>query len=201
MASSAGYVYVKKNPDWIVKKENKYLDDKIIRDTYEFFVIHSPCVELTARGIYLAEYGWHNPWAKPYCLNKQLKSVMDGCGTICSANTLTKMEGEINNANLPELVVDGNGNPTNYSDKKEAICIYNSKNNQFMSIWAHLRNALAHGRFTLIIIKRGKYIYAEDVIQWKYKTVLTARLCLRMTTLEKWISLISSGEQIYNIQS
>ena len=79
----------------------------------------------------------------------------------------------------------------------ESIAIVNNKRNQFISVFAHLRDSFAHGRLNMYDIGTADdYVFAfEDVIknQKKNRYEVTARMILRKSTLLKWIDLIEHG--------
>ena len=64
---------VDKNPKWVNRVEyNKFKNNDMLH-ILSFFVFNTPCDELSAMSKTLKEYGWSEPWKKPFYLNKQLK--------------------------------------------------------------------------------------------------------------------------------
>ena len=80
-----------------------------------------------------------------------------------------------------------------HSFEKEVICFRNNKNNQFISAFYHIRNALAHGRFCIQNVNGEDFFAFEDV----GKNKVSARMILRKSTLLQWIELIEGGEKPY----
>lgn len=81
--------------------------------------------------------------------------------------------------------------------EKNRIAVYNSECNIFLSVFDHIRNALAHGRFTIyddgmIAMESGKIVYDRE----KQRNMLDvrARMLLKKETLLKWITIIEAGE-------
>ena len=177
-------------PDW-VKDNNIFFEDERFIRIIKFFVVHCPCNDVSAKQISLSDYGWSNPWSKPYYLNKQLKEVANKDLLLCVASNYDNMEKELHNAALYPMF------PSDLSN--ERICIYDCKKNQFMSIFYHIRNAFAHGRFDFRILNDEEYYILEDVQPRKNTRELkvSARMILKKSTLIKWIDIIENGEKEY----
>lgn len=63
-----------------------------------------------------------------------------------------------------------------------------------MSVFYHIRNAFAHGRFDFRILNNEKYYIMEDA----YKDLkVSARMILKKQTLLNWIDIIEGGEKIH----
>ena len=80
---------------------------------------------------------------------------------------------------------------------KERICIYDCKNNQFMSVFFHIRNAFAHGRFDFRALNDEEYYILEDVQKDKDCLKVSARMILKKRTLLNWMDIIEGGEKEY----
>ena len=80
---------------------------------------------------------------------------------------------------------------------RERICVANNKKNQFMSVFYHIRDAFAHGRFYIIEVDKQKIIVMEDVAPRGRPLIVTGRMILRKQTLLKWIEIINGGEKEY----
>lgn len=87
--------------------------------------------------------------------------------------------------------------PSDYS--RERICIYDNQKNQFLSVFYHIRNALAHCRLNMINIDSDCVFIFEDIQPNKNAEQLkvSARMILRKSTLLKWIEIIENGENEY----
>lgn len=80
---------------------------------------------------------------------------------------------------------------------KNRIAVYNSEENIFLSVFDHIRNAIAHGRFTIyddgmIAMESGKKVYDRE--KRKNMFDLRARMLLKKETLLTWIEIIEAGE-------
>lgn len=136
------------------------------------------------------EYGWKTPWKKPYHLNRQLKQLASNHELIFSAEKYDEMDSALEKADLKEDF------PSDLN--RERICIFDSQNNQFMSVFYHLRNAFAHCRLNMVDSNGECVFIIEDVKANKNdnKVKVSARMILRKSTLLKWIDLIEHGERM-----
>jgi hypothetical protein len=78
---------------------------------------------------------------------------------------------------------------------RERICVADNKKNQFMSVFYHIRDAFAHGRFYITDYEEHKIFVMEDVSPSSGRKPVSARMIVRKDTLLKWISLIENGEK------
>lgn len=187
---------VQKNADWLQPIQDKILKSENFHRIVVFFVMHSVVENASARGKKLDEdYHWTNPWAKPTYLNKQLKKATTDEYLLFSASVY---EQKPNSKKELETMYDAltKSGLINFPETQfERICIYNSKNNQILSTFAHIRNSLAHCRFNAVK-EDGKIVYCfEDVDPKKDsngKVRVSARIVLYESTLIKWIDLIES---------
>ena len=157
---------------------------------FRFFVVNSPIDGLSSRQISLADHGWKTPWRKPYSLRKQLNHLANNHALIFSAQKYDQIHAEMAKADLLEFPPK--------DTKKERVCIYNNQRVQYLSVFYHIRNALAHGRFNII----DDVLVMEDAAQrkkWMAPGMKTcsARMVLRISTLINWIELIENGEKEY----
>lgn len=182
-------VYTENMPLWLEKLNIEAFEDKQFLRIITFFVFHSPVDNLSARQISLSEYGWNTPWRKPYYLNKQLKQATNNYKLLFSSAIYNKIDNTLNEANLLETF------PSNI--EKERICIYDCKKNQFMSVFYHIRNAFAHGRFDFRTLNDEEYYILEDVQKDKGGLKVSARIILKKRTLLNWIDIIEGGEKEY----
>lgn len=182
----SGKVTVDKKPDWIDVDVTKKLNKAELNRIFTFFVFYSPCMELSAMSKSLEGYGWGDtPWKKPQSLQHKLKKLSNNPKLIFSAQTIDDMNQAIMQAELQDVLAKLDS---------ERVAIFNNKRNQFMSVFYHLRNAFAHGRFKIIGIENDDYIFIfEDVKKSKTTYEVTARMVLRKSTLIKWIDLIEAG--------
>ncbi len=184
-------VYVDPNPEWMQWIAPERFADSDLYRIVTFFVFHSPCNRLSAMSKSLNEYGWTDPWAKPFYLNKQLTQATTSNSFVFSAKYYDNLEPVLCKAECKD----------NFPSKLnwERVCIYDNMRNQFLSVFYHLRNAFAHCRLNMVDYEGECVFILEDVASnmknGRYK--LSARMILRKSTLLKWIDLIEGGEKNY----
>lgn len=178
-------VAAKDNYNWINYKSYDSLNNEDFWKIITFYIFHTPCKGLSAQGKLLKDYGWNKPWKKPYKLNFQLKQASTNFKLLFSAKTRSNMSEALEKSNMLDDF------PSNVLT--ERICIHDNKKNQFISVFYHVRNAFAHGRFS-IINKNGEEIF---ILEDQYQQIITARMILRKKTLLNWINIIESGEKEY----
>ena len=157
---------------------NKEFTNKYFLRIYKFFVLNTPIEDLSSQSITLKDYNWKNPWKKDENLKHLLKSATNNYDLLFSVNEIKLFENAVVKSNFTR------------DKKREIICSYNNKKTQFLSVFYHIRNGLAHGRFEFTNEKvfLEKYIIIED---W-YKETRRALMRLKIKTLIKWINIIEN---------
>lgn len=176
-------VKTEEKPKWLKIQNFKELFDKDLEEIITFFVFHAPCNNQSAMQKTLADYGWNAPWRLPYKLNSQLKQASTNFNLIFSANNYNNMEKALIKSDLYEKF------PSDL--KKERICIYDKMGNQFMSIFYHIRDAFAHGRFNIFDVDNEQVFVMED----QFRKKVSARMIIKKQTLLNWIYIIENGEK------
>lgn len=182
-------VSAENKPHWLRWIDSVEFNDPDFVRIVIFFVFHSPCKGLSSMGKTLTEYGWSDPWKKPYYLNKQLKKISSNPCLLYSSSSYDKMEEALRKSNLLDDFP--------YDCHSERVCIYNCQSNQFLSLFYHIRNAIAHGRFDIINIDDECVYIFEDAAGKDEKRKVSARMILKKGTLIKWIETIEHGEIKY----
>lgn len=184
-------VFTNRNPEWLNWIAPEQFNDSDLFRIVIFFVFHSPCSELSSMSRTLEEYGWSTPWEKPYCLNYQLKQAASNDELIFPAKTYSNMDVALDKAGLKDNF------PSDLM--RERICIYDNKQNQFMSVFYHLRNVFAHCRLNMIDVNGECVFIIEDIRPSKGQECVkvSARMILRKSTLIRWMELIENGEREY----
>lgn len=185
-------VFTQYNPAWLNQIAPDRFEDQDLFRIVTFYVFHSPCAGLSARGRSLEEYGWSAPWKKPYYLNKQLKQAASNYELLYSADGYEKMDEALGSANmLRDFPLDMSVERASFTDCKK---------NQFLSLFSHIRNSLAHGRLNMMDVNNECVFAFEDVSPKKDnegRNKVSARMILRKSTLLRWIDIIESGEEEY----
>ena len=172
MSENNGYEYASVAPGWIKKKVPDDYADDILKEIILFYVINTPCIDLSSSGISLSTYGWStNVWQKG-----KLKTV------------LFKIAGLEREKNLSK--------DFHKNRNEERIAIYKGSYNEFLSICYHIRNAFAHGRLAMYDYEKGKDVVfvLEDGLKKGDKFQVRSRMILKKSTLKQWMDIIKSGK-------
>lgn len=174
------YILVDSKASWIDKETDNKLMSAEIQKIINFYVLHVPCEDLSARATVLKN---------TYKLKKEMH-LMDS-NFFFMAEVWNEMKPVLEDAGLSK-----NFPPKKYEEK---ICVY-KKDNQLVSVFSHIRNSLAHGRFNIIDSNNETFFILEDfkseVDRGKGYRV-SARMILKKSTLLKWIEAIEGGEKAY----
>lgn len=189
MAKENGYEIAPISPGWIKKKvPDSYADDDL-KNIILFYVINTPCVDLSSSGINLSEYGWdRNIWK-----NGKLKKVLfEVAGlergiSFAVAQKSSEMKSVCEKTMLKK----------NFHKNRdfERIAIYKGRYNEFLSICYHIRNAFAHGRLAMYDFEDGKDVVfvLEDGIKKNAEFQVRSRMVLKKSTLKSWMEILKSG--------
>lgn len=193
--------HIKADKNVLVDKDCCWANDEVswdkagqlIAPLLKFYVVETPSPGLSARSIPLIDYGWTQPWKKAQQLNKKIKGASTNPDLYFSAASLDKMQEVLEKAKLLDCF-DLKNHPF------EAAAFYDCKSNHTLSLFYHLRNGFAHGRFCIFKYKREYWFAIEDVTnQGKGNSTdtrrVSARIVLKNSTLRKWIKLIKKGPQ------
>ena len=193
---------VPKDASWLRELPDDLFSSENYLKIYTFFVVNSIVDGTSARGKSLArDYGWTNPWKSPYYLNKHLKEKTTDKNLLYSAQVYTQDAGSAKQKETMNDALEKANLKIFPQYEQEKICIYNSKKNQIISTFAHIRNSFAHCRFNVIDSDKGRVYCFEDVDPKKDnqgKVKVSARIVLFENTLIDWIELICGGEKRYN---
>ena len=140
MAKDSGYEISPMNPGWIKRRvPDEYADDSL-RDLIMFFVINTPCTDLSSSSIDLCDYGWGKDIWKNEKLKKALFQIagIERGSTFVVAQKTNEMKSVCEKASLKKSF--------HKSRDIERIAIFKGRYNEFLSICYHIRNAFAHGR-------------------------------------------------------
>ena len=176
------YIVVNENEEWLRRPINKDFCDNDLMRIVLFYVLHSPCKQGSYSRINLEDFGWKNPWH-----STRFKSLLDDIPNFSSdsflyTETQKGFKALWESANLADNFFDENG-------KEYAVFSYAGESNSHLDLIHHIRNALAHGRFTARKYNREFYIYMEDVRQIDSRFVVNARIILKKKTLIEWIDI------------
>lgn len=193
---------VPKKANWLLDFPAGFESSENYIRIYNFFVVKSPVHGTSARSTDLTvDYGWSKPWRKPYYLNKQLKELTTDSELLYSASAYTNTATNTKKVELMDEALRKANLIVFPETDFERICVYNSKKNQILSIFAHIRNSIAHCRYNVVDVDSERVYCFEDVepkMDSSGNVKVSARIVLYESTLIKWIELIEGGEIVYN---
>lgn len=189
MSKDNGYEISSMNPGWIKKRvPNEYADESL-KDLIMFFVINTPCTDLSSSSIDLSDYGW----SKDIWKNDKLKNALfrvaeiERESTFVVAHRTNEMKSACEKTSLKKNF--------HRNRDKERIAIFKGRYNEFLSICYHIRNSFAHGRLAMYDYENGKDIMfvLEDGVKKNGEFQVRSRMVLKKSTLIKWMQILKSG--------
>lgn len=179
-----------KRPKWL---DTIDVDRNCDNDLYKiilFFVIFSPCPKYCTQGRNLQFYNWKE---KPWSTNKYLKDKLDS-GVFTDKKRYFQCADQI--VKLVEAVQKADLEDDFYLHREiERVAFTNTESSAYMSLFHHIRCALAHGRIAMFKDSDSEdtvFIMENGIDNGAYFHV-KARMVLRKSTLLKWIDIITSG--------
>lgn len=176
------------NPNWIKRKVPDSYADEGLQKIILFFVINTPCSELSSSSIAIETYGWN----KSVWVNDKLKNKLSSVAELKRGSTFVvakkrdDMKAACKQANLSKGF--------HAQRDIERIVIYKNKSNEFYSVCSHIRNSLAHGRLAMYPVQNQDIVFVlEDGVKRNGLFEVRSRMVLKKTTLLEWIRIIESG--------
>lgn len=189
IVNESEYLKVEADAHWLHRTIGKAFYDDDYHRIIEFFVLHSPCKISSYTPYTLESLGWKNHWQ-----SSSFRKIFDEVAGFVDGDTYRYHDSKNHFLKM--------WNDTDYSEfvgvKKEfAVFIYAGETNPRMDLLHHIRNAFAHGRFTVIKHDKEYYIYFEDVTEMRNikGLVVTARICLKKTTLIEWLNIFEKKSE------
>ena len=179
---------VSDHPDWIDVKSFNRNELEVLKEILPFYVINTLQENYSYRGIPITNYGWPDNIWNTGDLKEQLFHVANlSMGyNLFVAERLEDMSDICSQAHL-------DSNFYQYRDQERIAIYVNSKSNLVLSIFKHIRNSLAHGRFVMYPIGDDTMFVMESVDNSRQGLVLKARMVLRASTLIRWMEIIKKG--------
>ena len=179
---------VSEHPEWIDVKSFNKKELEVLKEILPFYIINTLQESYSYRGIPITNYGWpDNVWN-----TKELKEQLFHVANLSleynlfMANRLEDMDEICSKAHL-------DNNFYQYRDQERIAIYVNSNSNLVLSIFKHIRNSLAHGRFVMYPSGDDYILAMESVDNSRQGLVLKARMVLRASTLIKWMEIIKNG--------
>ncbi len=178
--------------NWIYTRVPPEYEDDELYEIILFFVIHSPCKGQSSNGISLQERGWkEKPWYSPgYLKDKLDKAIFRDAPKMLK---MVKNKSQISK----ELEILGLGEDFfNHREKQRAVYTEIAREgcqNEYMSLFYHMRNSLAHGRIAMYPAKGNDVIFVmEDGSYKKNEFCISARIVLNKSSLIRVINLLKN---------
>lgn len=179
---------------------NEPLPQQVLEDSnwmriVHFFLIESPCPGQSNRKNNEIDKWAPAPWvgirSLKTSLNQAIFSRRD-VDVMLAVRSKKELEGICKKLNLDEYFYE------NVDDQRMAFVKVNSKGNtsKYMSLFYHIRNALAHGRFAFKTdtLERFVFIFEDGTVTSDGKIFdLTARGVIRLNSLVLAINTIQKG--------
>ena len=176
------YIVVNETEEWLQRNINQEFANGDFFRIVMFYILRSPCKKGSYNPVKLESYGWKNPWH-----GKALKNLID---TAAGFTEKTYFYAEAQK-DFKELWRRSGFNDSFYDIQgvEMAVFTYVGESNPYLDLLHHVRNCLAHGRFTAQKHKNEYYIFMEDVKVEHGKLIVNARIILKRSTLTKWIDI------------
>lgn len=195
-----GYEIAPISPGWIKKRVPDSYADDVLKDLVLFYVINTPCTDLSSSGLPLSYYGWGNDvWKK----GKLKAALFDIAGlSIDKSSDVDKVKTRrfcvAHKTNEMKVCCKSTDLSKGFHKKRdiERIAMYKGKYNEFLSICYHIRNAFAHGRLAMYDYNDGNDIIfvLEDGVKKNGEFQVRSRMILKKSTLKQWMDIIKSGK-------
>lgn len=187
--NAAQYVHVSMNPSWISSEDTEKHWKDNLSDIFLFYVAFCSCKQYATQGRTLDFYKWKkNPWSS----KRYLKDNLDDA----ASKVFIKQRKMTEWYNVKsELGAVGKANKDWYKSQSEFAVYSNVETNDYMSLFYHIRCALAHGRFNVFEHSGVKWYALENGIQKGKLFWIKARIVLKEETLLGWMKIITSVPQ------
>ncbi len=177
-------------PDWLRDVENIGYDDDFWK-IVDFYLLHSICEKQSWKGMSLSYYLWKKyPWnPSSYLKDKILKAIWgEEKPCLYAADKRTDLESKIYGKDLDEDFY------LNSSQQRAGYVKQTAYKNEIMSLFHHIRNGLAHGRYGLSALNENDYMFfIEDGDRKDDRFIVTARIAIKKTSLLSIREIIISG--------
>lgn len=191
------YIKVEPYASWINTNIERSFCDKEFYRIIDFYVLHSPCKVSSYSPKTLESLGWKNPWR-----SSRFRFTFDGISNLIEDDSFIYCKSKNHFLEKWESLCIEKFNEV---DRELAVIVHAGESNMRMDLFHHIRNAFAHGRFTIKIIQNEQYYLFEDVCNIKNLSgiYVTARICLKKVTLISWIDFLEKksieAKELYSL--
>lgn len=185
------FVYSELKPSWLYTiVPSEYENDNLLK-IIMFFVIYSPCPNQSKRSKTLTEYGWdENVWK-----NRRLKDKLDKEIFGNDPKHIKVVNGKENlKDEFIKMQLYNEDFFENRSLQRMCYCKISKKgcNNQYMSLFYHIRNALAHGRIAMFPHKEDIMFVMEGGEDCSEQFIVNSRIIILQSSLLKIIQILQN---------
>lgn len=161
-------------------------EENQIREIYKFFVVNTPCKDISAMSIPLTQYGWDEDTPpKDGYLQKRL---CDAAGLLLGTTLFVGEKREDMKTLFATASMDANFGNT--FDANRVTILING--NFLMELFRNLRNSFAHCRFTLKNIPNDILFVMENGAISGASCEVKSRMLIKKSTFEEWIRIIQN---------
>ena len=182
-----GYEVTSISPGWIKRTVPSTYADEGLKRIVLFYVINTPCIDLSSSGLPMSHYKWGKDVWRKSALKDQLFSAgnLERGKNFVSIKKTDEMKSACKSTGM-------DGKFYKNREKQKIVFYKPSRYNEFLAVFYHIRNALAHGRLAMYPIKDEEDIMfvMEDGIKKNGDFYVRSRMILRKSTLLSWIDII-----------
>lgn len=184
-----GYIVVNEIEDWLQAHISNGFEDNDLFRIVLFYVIFSPCRKGSYSRKSIETYGWKNPW---HYLD--FKEKVDEIASLIPEKSYFYNTAQKNFKTLWESTGFQN-DFYNIQNNEFAVFTHVGESNSHLDLLHHIRNSLAHGRFTAKKYNHEYYMYMEDVNETGGFYLVNARIVLKKSTLIKLIDFFQCNTE------
>lgn len=178
--------FVKPLDDCIFRKNTMKVENNYFLELFQFFVINLPENFNENKKFSSAQYFNVKKVHGEKCWNNTTGNLKYKLKSVINSDFIFHHDSE-NDIKLSSDKLFGNlesGFPN-----QEAFVIVNNQRNIFLSVFRHIRNGIAHGRFVVHNANGYEFLFLED----KNRGKVTARINVKINTLIKWKNILESN--------
>ncbi len=177
-------------PEWLNQKELTRNELEILKEIFPFYVVNTILEGISYRSIKITEYGWPDNVWNTGTLKEQLLYAAN-----LTLNSNLFMVDRLENMSDACQMAHLDSNFYQYREPERIVVYIDSRSNLVLSIFKHIRNALAHGRFVMYPSGDDTIFVMESVDHSHRDLIVKARMVLRASTLLKWMEIIKRGPE------
>lgn len=172
----------------------RLLDDVMLWALYEFYVLHSPCENVSCQGRPFGQYGWSGS-IRDTGLGSELEAAFTECKgqMFAPRGPVSILCGDKLAVDLSRMfqLADLSDGPLLDVATERVAMRATTGSNSWLRLFRRIRNCLAHGRFEVADLADG--LGPSLIMEDRDANNITDRMVLRLQTLLKWREIIERG--------